>query len=166
MRCRKSTIICCSIAASTKRRTPSRIWAWGSCLSDCRDTMQLLEYCVQDEMIWPSMCRDPSQNRNERWERKSRSFWTLWGWVARAVPALHTRPRIWCNSILIRAWHTLCSIWTACSALKFMEHGAQYLTIALVQSFYYDNEPALSNEEFDNLKEELLWAGSKVAILR
>ena len=35
-----------------------------------------------------------------------------------------------------------------------------------LQSFYYDNEPSLSNEEFDNLKEELLWAGSKVAILR
>ena len=35
-----------------------------------------------------------------------------------------------------------------------------------MQSFYYDNEPSLSNEEFDNLKEELLWAGSKVAILR
>lgn len=24
----------------------------------------------------------------------------------------------------------------------------------------------MSNEEFDNLKEELLWAGSKVAVLR
>jgi len=36
----------------------------------------------------------------------------------------------------------------------------------VVQSFYYDDKPTLSNEEFDNLKEELLWAGSKVAILR
>ena len=35
-----------------------------------------------------------------------------------------------------------------------------------VQSFYYDKKPMLGNEEFDNLKEELLWEGSKVAILR
>ncbi|KAK9809994.1 hypothetical protein WJX72_003068 [[Myrmecia] bisecta] len=34
-----------------------------------------------------------------------------------------------------------------------------------LRSFYYDEKPILSNEEFDNLKEELLWAGSKVAIL-
>lgn len=34
------------------------------------------------------------------------------------------------------------------------------------QSFYYDNEPVMSNEEFDNLKEELLWEGSKIAVLR
>ena len=34
------------------------------------------------------------------------------------------------------------------------------------QSFYYDEQPMLSNEEFDNLKEELLWEGSKVAVLR
>ena len=35
-----------------------------------------------------------------------------------------------------------------------------------VQSFYYDDKPSMSNEEFDNLKEELLWEGSKVAVLR
>ncbi len=34
------------------------------------------------------------------------------------------------------------------------------------QAFYYDEAPTMSNEEFDNLKEELLWAGSQVAILR
>ncbi|KAK9864420.1 hypothetical protein WJX84_002626 [Apatococcus fuscideae] len=34
-----------------------------------------------------------------------------------------------------------------------------------LRSFYYDNQPIMSNEEFDNLKEELLWAGSKVAVL-
>lgn len=34
------------------------------------------------------------------------------------------------------------------------------------QSFYYDKEPMMGNEEFDNLKEDLLWEGSKVAILR
>jgi hypothetical protein len=34
-----------------------------------------------------------------------------------------------------------------------------------LRSFYYDQQPNISNEEFDNLKEELLWAGSKVAIL-
>ena len=35
-----------------------------------------------------------------------------------------------------------------------------------LQSFYYDKQPMMGNEEFDNLKEELLWEGSKVAILR
>ena len=35
-----------------------------------------------------------------------------------------------------------------------------------LQSFYFEDRPALSNEEFDNLKEELLWQGSKVAVLR
>jgi len=34
-----------------------------------------------------------------------------------------------------------------------------------LRSFYYEDKPRLSNEEFDNLKEELLWEGSKVAIL-
>jgi hypothetical protein len=36
----------------------------------------------------------------------------------------------------------------------------------LLQAFYYDEKPILSNEEFDNLKDELLWEGSKVAVLR
>ncbi len=35
-----------------------------------------------------------------------------------------------------------------------------------MQSFYFEDRPALTNEEFDNLKEELLWQGSKVAVLR
>lgn len=35
-----------------------------------------------------------------------------------------------------------------------------------MQAFYFDETPILSNEEFDNLKDELLWAGSKVAVLR
>ena len=35
-----------------------------------------------------------------------------------------------------------------------------------LQSFYYDGKPAMSNEEFDLLKDELLWSGSKVAVLR
>lgn len=34
------------------------------------------------------------------------------------------------------------------------------------QSFYYDGTPTMSNEEFDILKEELTWQGSKVAVLR
>ena len=37
---------------------------------------------------------------------------------------------------------------------------------AAMQAFYFDETPTLSNEEFDNLKDELLWAGSKVAVLR
>ncbi len=32
--------------------------------------------------------------------------------------------------------------------------------------YYYDKQPVLSNEEFDNLKEELTWEGSKVVVLR
>ncbi|CAN6485178.1 unnamed protein product [Victoria cruziana] len=34
-----------------------------------------------------------------------------------------------------------------------------------LQSFYYDKEPIMSNEEFDNLKEELTWEGSSVVML-
>ncbi|KAF3790975.1 PGR5-like protein 1A [Nymphaea thermarum] len=34
-----------------------------------------------------------------------------------------------------------------------------------LQSFYYDKEPIMSNEEFDNLKEELMWEGSSVVML-
>ena len=35
----------------------------------------------------------------------------------------------------------------------------------LPQAFYYDGSPTMSNEEFELLKEELTWAGSKVAVL-
>jgi hypothetical protein len=34
------------------------------------------------------------------------------------------------------------------------------------QSYYFDEAPTMSNEEFDNLRDELYWAGSKIAILR
>nr|AJS13482.1 PGRL1A [Erycina pusilla] len=34
-----------------------------------------------------------------------------------------------------------------------------------LQSFYYDKEAIMSNEEFDNLKEELMWEGSSVVML-
>lgn len=34
-----------------------------------------------------------------------------------------------------------------------------------LQSFYFDTKPIMSNEEFDNLKEELMWQGSRVVIL-
>jgi hypothetical protein len=37
--------------------------------------------------------------------------------------------------------------------------------LAALQSFYFDKEPIMSNEEFDNLKEELQWQGSRVVIL-
>ncbi|KAK9822185.1 hypothetical protein WJX81_008269 [Elliptochloris bilobata] len=43
------------------------------------------------------------------------------------------------------------------------EKEAEFLDA--LRSFYYDEKPLLSNEEFDNLKEELLWEGSKVAVL-
>ncbi|KAJ0263465.1 PGR5-like protein 1A [Hirschfeldia incana] len=34
-----------------------------------------------------------------------------------------------------------------------------------LQSFYYDGKAVMSNEEFDNLKEELMWEGSSVVML-
>ncbi|ONI06881.1 hypothetical protein PRUPE_5G086900 [Prunus persica] len=34
-----------------------------------------------------------------------------------------------------------------------------------LQSFYYDGKAIMSNEEFDNLKEELMWEGSSVVML-
>eukprot|EP00898_Chlorokybus_atmophyticus_P008376 jgi/Chlat1/853/Chrsp104S01192 len=34
-----------------------------------------------------------------------------------------------------------------------------------LQSFYYDKKPMMSNEEFDNLKDELMWEGSSVVVL-
>lgn len=34
-----------------------------------------------------------------------------------------------------------------------------------LQSFYFDKEAIMSNEEFDNLKEELMWEGSSVVML-
>lgn len=37
--------------------------------------------------------------------------------------------------------------------------------LAALQSFYFDGQPLMSNEEFDNLKEELQWQGSKVVIM-
>lgn len=35
----------------------------------------------------------------------------------------------------------------------------------VAQSFYYENKAIMSNEEFDNLKEELMWEGSSVVML-
>eukprot|EP00245_Coleochaete_scutata_P006365 TRINITY_DN20790_c0_g1_i1.p1 TRINITY_DN20790_c0_g1~~TRINITY_DN20790_c0_g1_i1.p1 ORF type:complete len:403 (+),score=95.91 TRINITY_DN20790_c0_g1_i1:152-1360(+) len=34
-----------------------------------------------------------------------------------------------------------------------------------LQSFYFDGTPVMSNEEFDNLKEELMWEGSSVVVM-
>ena len=34
------------------------------------------------------------------------------------------------------------------------------------QSYYFEGKPSISNDEFDFLKDELVWAGSKVAVLR
>lgn len=34
------------------------------------------------------------------------------------------------------------------------------------QAFYYDGKPIMSDEEFENLEQELLWSGSRVAVLR
>ncbi|KAL5684396.1 hypothetical protein ACJX0J_010781, partial [Zea mays] len=34
-----------------------------------------------------------------------------------------------------------------------------------LQAFYYDQKAIMSNEEFDNLKEELMWEGSSVVML-
>ena len=35
----------------------------------------------------------------------------------------------------------------------------------VLQSFYYEGKAIMSNEEFDNLKEELMWEGSSVVML-
>jgi len=35
-----------------------------------------------------------------------------------------------------------------------------------LRSFYYDGKPSMSNEEFDNLKDELMWEGSMLVTLR
>lgn len=35
-----------------------------------------------------------------------------------------------------------------------------------LQAYYYDGIPLLSDSEFDNLKQELQWEGSKVVVLR
>ena len=37
--------------------------------------------------------------------------------------------------------------------------------IFFLQSFYYEGKAIMSNEEFDNLKEELMWEGSSVVML-
>ena len=34
-----------------------------------------------------------------------------------------------------------------------------------LQAFYYEGKAIMSNEEFDNLKEELMWEGSSVVML-
>lgn len=34
-----------------------------------------------------------------------------------------------------------------------------------LRSFYFEGKPNMSNEEFDQLKQDLLWEGSKVAVL-
>ncbi|PSC69824.1 PGR5 1A [Micractinium conductrix] len=34
-----------------------------------------------------------------------------------------------------------------------------------LSSFYYDGKPAMTDEEFDMLKDELVWSGSRVAVL-
>lgn len=34
-----------------------------------------------------------------------------------------------------------------------------------LSAFYYDGRPAITDEEFDMLKDELVWSGSKVAVL-
>ena len=34
-----------------------------------------------------------------------------------------------------------------------------------LQSFYFEKKAIMSNEEFDNLKEELMWEGSSVVML-
>lgn len=37
---------------------------------------------------------------------------------------------------------------------------------AALQAYYNDGKPTISDTEFDNLKDELVWEGSKVAVLK
>ena len=52
--------------------------------------------------------------------------------------------------------------WSAISLFS----SRQLTAVISLQAYYYDEKALLSNEEFDNLKEDLIWAGSKVAVLR
>lgn len=36
----------------------------------------------------------------------------------------------------------------------------------VIQSYYYDGKPMMNDQEFENLKQELQWEGSKVVVLR
>lgn len=54
-----------------------------------------------------------------------------------------------------------CSLQKEKKSLGEME---QEFLLAL-QSFYYEGKAIMSNEEFDNLKEELMWEGSSVVML-
>ncbi|MCO5576421.1 hypothetical protein L7F22_030231 [Adiantum nelumboides] len=56
-----------------------------------------------------------------------------------------------------------CSIDKKTDKRSLGELEAEFLEA--LQSFYYDKKPIMSNEEFDNLKEELIWEGSSVVIL-
>jgi hypothetical protein len=45
-------------------------------------------------------------------------------------------------------------------------HQPLLTAMTCLQAFYYDGKPTMSDEEFENLEQELLWEGSRVAILR
>lgn len=49
--------------------------------------------------------------------------------------------------------------------LLFMLEMYKFLSIFIMQAFYYEGKAVMSNEEFDNLKEELMWEGSSVVML-
>lgn len=46
-----------------------------------------------------------------------------------------------------------------------MHEMYNFLSVLVMQSFYYEGKAIMSNEEFDNLKEELMWEGSSVVML-
>eukprot|EP01025_Chloroclados_australasicus_P008396 TRINITY_DN1295_c0_g1_i1.p2 TRINITY_DN1295_c0_g1~~TRINITY_DN1295_c0_g1_i1.p2 ORF type:complete len:321 (-),score=32.29 TRINITY_DN1295_c0_g1_i1:305-1267(-) len=48
-------------------------------------------------------------------------------------------------------------------SLTLGEKEAQF--IGALQSYYYEGTSSLTDEEFENLKEELIWSGSKIAVL-
>jgi DNA-directed RNA polymerase subunit RPC12/RpoP len=56
-----------------------------------------------------------------------------------------------------------CSLQDKAGKRTIGELEAEFLEA--LQSFYYEGKPIMSNEEFDNLKEELMWEGSKVVML-
>jgi len=108
----------------------------------------------------PGACRGSGQRGGGRWARKSRTSWTPCGCgsAAQAFSCLCLRRGSTCAAYLC----TLPWFYLGVRPAR----AAPDVTIRLRQSFYYDEKPMLSNEEFDNLKEELLWEGSKVAVLR
>ena len=52
-----------------------------------------------------------------------------------------------------------------CASLEYWR-SSPFTPCLVMQSYYYEGKSLLTDEEFDNLKEELTWNGSKVVVMR